>query len=243
MTRSLIALAVIAALATPAIAEAQSKGGKPAAPTKKLYRWVDKDGKVQFSDSLPPEAIDQARQEFSAKSGTATGSVDRALTAEERAALEAAASNAAAQAAREEEQRRIENAMLASYDTEADLTRAFNERVDLLKRTVEGIEVSIAGQRTSLLSQLANAAESELANRPVDAKRAQTIRDLHAELVTQQDLLMRREAELGALSQEYERTLARYRELREGAAKKDGADTAPSVEPALPPTSSGGGAL
>lgn len=208
MNRTRFVAALVTAVLCMGMADAQTTKGK------KLYRWVDKDGKVQFSDALPPEAVDQARKEFSADSGTKTGAVDRALTAEERAALDSAATTAAWQALRDEERKREEDAMLTAYATEADLTRAFNERVDLLRQTVEGIEVSIAGQRVSLLTQLANAAESELAKRPVDAKRAQTIHDLHDELVKQQDILMRREAELGALGQEFEQTLAHYRELR-----------------------------
>ncbi len=207
---------------------------------KKLYRWVDKDGKVQYSEVLPPEAVDQARREFSEESGTAIGSVDRALTADERAAQATAAATAAELAAQEEEKRRQEQAMLASYETEADLSRSFDDRVDLLKRTVEGIEASISGQRTSLLGQLESAAESELAGNPVDAKRAQMIRELHDELIKHHEMLMRREAELGALNQEYERTLARYRELREGErAKTEAEATNPAATPALEPTPSG----
>lgn len=224
MNRLLIAsMAALGVLAAGA-AEAQKKGQGASQPTKKLYRWVDADGKVHFSDSLPPEAVDQARREFSARSGLATGEVDRALTDEERAAQAAQAASAAEIAKREEEQRRQEMAMLASYETEADLQRAFDARFDLLKRAIEGVEASIAGQRSSLLQQLANAAESELAGRAVDAKRAQTIRELHDELVRHQDLLMRREVELGALSLEYQRTMERYRELRDGEEKtEDGA--------------------
>lgn len=227
-----ITAAVIALICASASAADAPKG-------KKLYRWVDKDGKVQFSDALPPEAVDQARKEFSAESGSRTGAVDRALTAEERAALDSAAVSAAEQAIRDEERKRQENAMLTAYDTEADLTRAFNERVDLLKQTVEGIEVSIAGQRVSLLNQLANAAESELAKRPVDAKRVQTIRDLHDELVKHQELLMRREVELDALNQEFEQTLARYRELREGE-KPAPVDAAPPTATPAPTQASAG---
>lgn len=232
MIRHRFITAVVIALICASASAADAPKGK------KLYRWVDKDGKVQFSDALPPEAVDQARKEFNAESGSRTGAVDRALTAEERAAIDAAAISAAEQAVRDEERKRQEDAMLTAYENEADLTRAFNERVDLLKQTVEGIEVSIAGQRVSLLNQLANAAESELAKRPVDAKRAQTIRDLHDELVKHQELLMRREAELGALNQEFEQTLTRYRELRE---KKPGpAGDAPPASPPAPAQASAG---
>ena len=57
----------------------------PDASAQKLYRWVDEDGKVQYSQSLPPEAVDRARRELSARSGMTTGEVDRALSDDERA--------------------------------------------------------------------------------------------------------------------------------------------------------------
>ncbi|HEX5756010.1 MAG TPA: DUF4124 domain-containing protein [Arenimonas sp.] len=208
--KTLLALALITAVVAGA-ADAQDKG------KKKLYRWVDADGKVHFSDALPPEAVDQARKEFSATSGMSTGAIDRALTAEERAALAAQAASAAEQAKIEEERKRQEQAMLASYETEDDLKRAFDTRVELLKQAIEAVEASIGGQRDSLLAQLADAAATELAGRPVDAKRAQTIRDLRDELVRHQDLLIRREVEMGALDLEYKRTLERYRELGDGS--------------------------
>lgn len=214
--KTLLAFALITAVVAGA-ADAQDKG------KKKLYRWVDADGKVHFSDALPPEAVDQARKEFSATSGMSTGAIDRALTAEERAALAAQAASAAEQARLDAERERQELAMMSTYETEDDLKRAFDTRVDLLKQTIEAVEASISGQRDSLLAQLADAAATELAGRPVDAKRAQTIRDLRDELVRHQDLLMRREIEMGALDLEYSRTLERYRELRDST--KEAADS------------------
>src|SRR5688572_29852781 len=80
MIRTLISLAVLSALLAAGSADAQER--------KKLYRWVDKDGKVQFSDALPPDAVAQARTEINSVSGRATASVDRALTDEERIAKE-----------------------------------------------------------------------------------------------------------------------------------------------------------
>src|SRR5688572_13272381 len=97
MTRLFLSLAVIAALLAAGPADAQKR-----APAKKLYRWIDKDGKVQFSDSLPPEAIDQARTELN-NAGRVVADVDRAMTAEERAAAEQAAREAAERAAAEEQ--------------------------------------------------------------------------------------------------------------------------------------------
>src|SRR5918993_1925594 len=86
-------LAAALALALAAGVAAQDKKDGP-----KLYRWVDKQGKVHYDDALPPEAVNEARGEYDPKTGNRLSTVARALTAEERAAL-AAQADAAAKAA------------------------------------------------------------------------------------------------------------------------------------------------
>jgi hypothetical protein len=192
---------------------------------------------VHYDDALPAEAIDQARQEFSAKTGTETGTVDRALTPEERAQQEAAAKAAAAASITAEEQARNEQAMLASYETEADLRRAYNERLELLKQTLESTDVGLQSLHASLTTVLSEAAESELQNRKVDPKRADQIREMHAEVLKQQIFQANRKSELMSLDTEFQRMLTRYRELHTAAAAQ-AAGTAPagaaSTTPAAP---------
>lgn len=206
MTRTLIALALMASLAA-GTADAQGR--------KKLYRWVDKDGKVQFSDSLPPEAVDQARTEINAESGRATAEVDRALTPEERAARERELAEIARREKEEETRRRTEEAMIASFQTEDELRRSFGARVELLKQTVEAIEAGIGGQRTSLASLLAEASEAELAGRTITPKQSRAITELHREMGRQQQMLIVREAELQQLDRDLERMVERFRELKQ----------------------------
>lgn len=231
MWRSKLSLAILVVLLTSTVVQAQ-------VVKKKLYRWVDKEGKVHYDDALPPEAVDQARQEFSSKTGTQTGAVDRALTPEELAQKEAAAKAAAAASVTAEEQARNEQAMLSSYETEADLRRAYNERLELLKQTLESTDVGLQSLHASLSGVLAQAAESELAHRPIDAKRADEIREMHAEVLKQQIFQANRKAELMSLDSEFQRMLTRYRELRDqNAAAAAGAPAAAtsSAAPASPP--------
>ena len=148
MKQLILSLAIIGALVATGAAEAQK------APTKKLYRWVDKDGKVQFSDSLPPEAIDQARTEMS-NTGRVVADVDRALTPEEQAAAELAAAEAERLEAEAERVRKSEEAMLASFQTEDDLRRAQDTKVTMLQQTLEAIEAAISSQRSSLRAAVA----------------------------------------------------------------------------------------
>ncbi|MGH8076362.1 MAG: hypothetical protein ACREPE_03410, partial [Lysobacter sp.] len=91
---------------------------------KKLYCWTEKGRKV-CGDALPPTAVDNARTEISAKSGLATGSVDRALTAEERAAAAAKIEAERQVALAEEARERREMAMVESYAGEDELRRAY----------------------------------------------------------------------------------------------------------------------
>lgn len=221
MVRKLLCVAVMLAVVAAGAASAQSKNTGP-----KLYRWVDKQGKVHYDDALPPEAVDQARREFNAKTGAATGSVDRALTAEERAQQEAAQKAAEEAALLAGEQKRQEEIMLASYATEADLSRSYGERIGLLKMTLESTDISIRSLRENLASMLSQASDAELEGRRVMEDRVKKIRELHAEKIKQQAFQVNRRLELGELNAEYERMLVRYRELRN-----------PSPAPAMPPVS------
>lgn len=213
MIRSLLCLMVLFAVFAASTAGALDKN-----QNKKLYRWVDKEGKVHYVDALPTEAVDQARKEFSASTGSALGSIDRALTPQERAKHAQEQEAAAKAAVVTEQQKRNEEAMLSSYQTEADLRHAYDERITLLKQTLESTEMGIKSLRGSIANVLSEASEAELNNRPVDAKRTGTISEMHAEVAKQQSFQANRKAELLALDTELERMLARYRELRAASA-------------------------
>jgi hypothetical protein len=210
MSRRLISLAVLAALLAAGAADAQEK-------SKKLYRWVDRDGTVQFSDTLPPEAIDQARTEMS-DSGRVVADVDRALTEEERAAAAIAAAEAARREAEAEQTRKSEEAMLSSFQTEDELRRSMQERVTLLQQTLAAIEAGIASQRASLTALLQQATDIELAGAQVGAVQAATIRELHDEITKQQQMLVVKQSELEDADENLERLVLRFRELKAEAA-------------------------
>jgi hypothetical protein len=224
----LLATAVALALASPATAQ---KKGAPPPKSKKLYRWVDADGKVQISDTLPPDQVGAARSEISAGTGRTTGTVARELTPEEKLAQAAELARAQGEAERLAEQKRNEDAMLASYLTEDDLRRAYGERISLLKQTLESTDVSLLSLRSSLAMQLADASESELANRKVDDKRQGKIRELHNELLRQRQFQANRHLELMALDAEFVRMLERYRLRR----SEEAAAVAPGAVPAAAP--------
>ena len=226
-TFRILAVALLAALA--AQADAQTAKGK------KLYCW-NENGRKVCGDALPAEAAGTSRTEFNSTSGMRTGEVAAALTPEERAAAEAAALDAAAKAELDAARLRREMAMVESYATEADLRKAFQERIDLLQETLKASELGVAGLRQSLVGLLRQAGEHELAGKPVPPVARDNIANQHAELRRRERLYAQQQADRAKLDTELAAVLARYREIK-GAGQQRAAENAASG--ATPPQSGG----
>lgn len=184
------------------------------AQEKKLYCWDDANGNRVCGDTLPPGATDLARTELDARSGRAEGTVERALTAEERVAAEAAAEQAAKEAAAEAARKRRDLAMVESYDTEEGLRRAYGDRIELVD---EGIKASLLGEaalRHSLVTLLDQANALELAGKAVPDKLLEAVRSRQAELQQQQRILAGQRTERATLETDMADAIARYRALK-----------------------------
>lgn len=196
---------LIALLGATALSDAQAQ--------KKLYRWTDKDGKVHYSDHVPPEAIENARTEINEKSGMAVKEVDRAKTPEEIAA--AKAEIAAAEEARrlKEEQDKADAVLLGSYGSVDELERSYQERFDLLDQSIESAKTGVKSQEKSLADLLAHAAGLERQGKPVPPNIATSIEVAQKQVGQQREYLAKREAERVQLNDEYARIKQRYLEI------------------------------
>ena len=214
------------ALATPAVLPAQDAN----APKPKLYCW-EEGGKHVCGDAFPASAAGRARTEFDTHTGNTVNRVGRALTPEER--VQAAAQEAAQRA--HEDQARREMAMVMSYQTEDDLRRAFQNRVDLIEESLKGSELALANLHRSLISLLRQANELELQSKPVGKVLREKILTQHAELLGLRALKIRQTAERKALDAELQQALSRYRTL-----KGQQAGGTALAAPAVPATTPGG---
>lgn len=197
-------------LAFPATLLAQS-GGKAA--DKKLYCWNE--GKERIcSDALPADAVNNAREEFNARSGLRNAQVQRALSDEERAAASTVAAQVQLDQMAAQTRQRTEQAMLTTYGDEDALRRVFAERQEVLDNNLKTAQYNVASLRDSLVALLAAAGDRELANAKVGDKPAQAINQRHAQLQSQQRLLASFEQQQQALKIEIESSLQRYRQLK-----------------------------
>ncbi len=201
-------------LLVPLAAAALAATAQDAPKAKKLYCWNDPKSGRTCSDALPPDQVNNARDEFSVNSGARVGAVNAAMTAEERADAAAAEAQARADQAAIETRKRTEQAMLLSYASEDDLKRVFTERTTIVDNSVDTARYNVTSMRDALITKLQMAGDAELAGRPVAAKLADEIRQRHGELVRQQNLLVSFQQQRTQLSGEVEDTLQRYRAIK-----------------------------
>jgi len=210
-------LAVLAAVAvavagTFAIAAPAHARDRPAG--KKLYCWNQNAARV-CSDTLPPEAVNQAREEFNVNSGMRSAEVQRAMNSDERAAAAASEQQRLAELAAEQMRKRTDQAMLMSYQSEDELRRVFDERIAIVDNDIHTARFNVTSLREGLASLLRSAGDRELAGQSVADKLAGDIQQRHRELMAQLRLQISFEQQRMALDREITDILQRYRAMKE----------------------------
>ncbi len=182
------------------------------ADAQKLYKWVDKDGNIHYSDHVPRDDLDQAREEMN-QQGVVVGRVDRAKTDEELAVEQEAqrAADAAADAA--ERQAMADRKVLSAYASEQGIIRIRDQRLDTLDRQIQSSQAFIGGQTQSLARLMGRAAELESQGLDVSAALHDSIEVIRQQIRDQDKNIDAKENEKAALAAEYEGELKRYREV------------------------------
>jgi len=109
-----------------------------------------------------------------------------------------------------------------SYATEADLRRAYGDRIGLLDEAIKTSRLGVANLRLSLMSLLRQAGDRELAGQPVPQPLHTTILGQHDELLQQQRILADQLRDRAALDVDLADAVQRYRALKQVAGPADG---------------------
>jgi hypothetical protein len=118
--------------------------------------------------------------------------------------------------------------MLASYQSENELRRVFNERTSIVDNSIRTSRYNVVSLREGLVSLLQTASDQELSGKPVAPKVAASISVRHNELMRQRQLQASFERQRVELDAEIADILRRYRELK----GVPGAEDAPVAEEA-----------
>ncbi len=107
----------------------------PSVLAGKLYKWIDKDGKVRYSDQVPGEAAKRGRKQLSGQ-GAVVEEQERALTPEEKAERDRQIAAERSQAKQKESRITAYKDILKLYSDMQFLDNAYKVRLDALDTAI-----------------------------------------------------------------------------------------------------------
>jgi hypothetical protein len=225
--------AALATLAALVAAAAMLAGPGPARAA--MYKWVDDKGVVHYTDTLPPEAVDKASVELN-KQGVPVKKTDKALTPEQRRAIEQDAQRQKQLARQQEEVARRDRALLSSYTSEAEIDLARNRSLQTINNVVQST-LAYSDQLTKRKVEV-EAKREEFKGKPVVAALDRELESIDAELARQAELIVQKKRETDMVVAKYDADKQRWRELV--AAKADNGKAGSTADATPPPTGAPG---
>ena len=182
-----------------------------------VYKWVDENGEVHYSQTLPPEQVESAHERLEAD-GRIVESVSRALTEEERMALAERLQLEQSIAERERIRAQQDRLFLAAYPTEEDVRELARSQSEVLEAERDAVNSLIEQARERFGQHVNDAAERERRGQPVSEYLRESINNARAQLTD----LHQRQAGLNRRLQELQDQLVqdieRHRALTAAAA-------------------------
>jgi len=188
------------------------------ASAQKMYKWVDKDGKVYFSDKVPPDAANFDRDVLNER-GVTVGRQEGEITDEERTAKEAKdAEEAAARAARAEVARH-DRMLLETYISVSDIEDLRDRRVGLLESQISVAENYLSNLRKRLIDLQSEASKfkpytTDENALPIPRNLAVDLSRTLESINVYEQTLSRTRGEQQALRESFDRDIARFRQLK-----------------------------
>ncbi len=193
-----------------------------------LYRWTDENGKVHYSDTVPPSANDRARRELRSDA-TVVRDTERALTAEEKRVAAQKSADSAKQREAQVERERKDRALIATYTDLKDFDRVRDRALSALDAEI----TALAERETTLNKTLAAAPPSAASGRPGDAARNASPLSVSArsELPALRDMLAAKRRDRADIAAIYASERARLATLLDAERPKTATPVAPPVAP------------
>lgn len=187
----------------------------PLAPAQTVYKWVDEDGNVHYSQTLPPDQVEREHDRLT-PDGLLAERIARAPTAEERAALAERIRLEKNESERMRLQAQQDRLFLAAFPTEADIERTMQSRRDTVMNERRTVESLIDQNRAGFNDMVQQAAAYERQGEAVPPWLAEQIAGDRVKLRDLAQRLREIDQRLADLETERQAELERHRSLTGG---------------------------
>jgi len=193
-----------------------------------MYKWVDEKGVVHYTDQLPPDAVDKARSELN-KQGVTVKQTDKALTPEQRRAIEQDSQRQKLLARQQEDLARRDRALLSSYTSESEIDLARNRSLQTINNVVQST-LAYSDQLSKRKVEV-EAKKEEMKGKPSAAVLDRELENIDAELARQSELIAQKKRETDTVIAKYDADKQRWRELVATRDSTKGGSTADATPP------------
>ena len=179
-----------------------------------LYKWVDENGKIRYSDRLPPNQNKQGHQQLNSQ-GMVVSTREPARTPEE-IAIDAELEETQREDARLKSiQDQRDRVLLLTFSTEQELEHARDNRMEVIDSVIRLIESSIETTQGKL-GKLKNTADKNYISKSKDVPGglAQKIEHFERKVENRNAQMEGKQLEKEKIRQRYELDLERFRSLK-----------------------------
>ena len=166
-----------------------------------LFKWVDAQGRVQYTDRLPQDAVNRGNTQLS-KQGLAKNVTEPVLTAEQRRAIDERIARQREAEKLERDKKLQENALLSSYSSEMDIDVARRRNLAIV-----GASILSAEARIKALERRTAAIEREklfYEKKPFPEKLKRELASVQSEVPKQYAIISQRNEDALEINRRYE---------------------------------------
>ena len=192
------------------------------ADSSKLYKWTDAQGRVHYSDKVPPDAAARER-EVKTKQGMTVERVEAAKSREQLAAEQRLREQEAARRKAEEEaaqkQAAADRTLLLTFSSTKEIERARDDRTAAIDGQITLTRSHIETLQSELEKVRQQAANVERTGHGTPQNLHNRARDIERQISNYETFIQAREQERAAIIRRFDADLARYQELKAGQAR------------------------
>ncbi len=183
------------------------------AQAAKLYKWVDEEGNIRYSDRL---TVDQAKQRHQTLTpdGRVIETKEKSLSDAERAEIARQKELEKIEAEKKAKKDHHDRVLMMTFTSENEILEAQKERIEVIDSVIQLLKKNIKTEQGKLL-ELEQRAQTQFIskNRAVPGGLAQKIEYYSEKILNKQKQLELKIGEKSRINQQYANDLDRYREL------------------------------
>ena len=183
-----------------------------------FYKWVDEQGRVHYSDAVPPDAAGQQR-EVKSSSGETVQTIEPPPTREQLDAKQREHETAQRAERRRRAQSEYDRTLLLTFSSAQEIRAAREDRLRAISAQIELSRKRLEKLQSRLQVQRRKAVRIERTGRGDPTTVYAQIAQLQGHIDENEAFIERKRAEQEQTRQDFDRHLSRYRELM--AARED----------------------